>query len=118
MSKSRNHIDSVKAPSQSEASLFAPSCHMRLGCGLSSLAKSLHVSCFDVGAPMDLDLESDKIRHSLSESDLFSVFGASTNGEEISNYPKYKHSQLAANSMTRLESMDCETDLVEHIKES
>ncbi len=105
-------------PSQSQPSLFAPSCHMRLGCGLSSLVKSLHVSCFDLGSPMEVDLEARNIRQSMSESDLSSIFGSSEHDEKKSYSLRKKHSQLAANSMNKFEAMECESDDIQHEKES
>ncbi len=58
----------------------APSKYMRLGSGLSSIAKSPMMSCFDV----ELFAEKDISDHnSMSESDLLELFGISNQEEKL-----------------------------------
>jgi hypothetical protein len=56
---------------------YPESSHMRLGRGLSSLVKSRHSSCFDMGLCYDKELVMAQT--SLSESDLLSLFESSSN---------------------------------------
>ena len=57
----------------------APSKHMRLGSGLSSIARSPLLSCFDVELFAEKDLAD---QNNMSESDLIELFGLSTAQEE------------------------------------
>ena len=80
--------DSSATPSQRDTLFFSPSCHMRLGCGLSSLTNSARVSCFDLEISMDGGMEFGAADPSLSESDIFSLLGPSNSGAIFNTTPK------------------------------
>ena len=71
-----NMNNTIEPASQGEAA-YPESSHMRLGRGLSSLAKSRHSSCFDM--ELCYDKELDMAQTSLSESDLSSLFESTSN---------------------------------------
>ena len=60
----------------------APSKHMRLGSGLSSIARTPLLSCFDVELFAEKDFAD---QNSMSESDLLELFGLSNSQEEKSS---------------------------------
>ncbi len=58
---------------------LAPSKHMRLGSGLSSIARSPLLSCFDVELFAEQDFSDQS---TMSESDLLDLFGLS-NAQDV-----------------------------------